>query len=172
MLTKSDRRYNSPSKPTTTYDSIIETKYFLHWLARETQETSYPNSTDFGTLHFSAVSAAKEVLLSDYTVSLIDMNKEVRDMKTMTIQMNVPIGMAPYLTNADSELVFARNAMMLYPLIQNLTISHGRAAEILGVYKTDLIEFYGTMGIPYLDQTEDEFLHDVYTIERLLGVTQ
>ena len=93
-------------------------------------------------------------------------------MKTMTIQMDIPVGMAPYLTNADSELVFARNAMMLYPLIQNLTISHGRAAEILGVHKTDLIEFYGAMGIPYLDQTEDEFLRDVNTIERLLGVAQ
>ena len=93
-------------------------------------------------------------------------------METMTIQMDVPVGMAPYFINQDSELVFARNAMMLYPLIQNLTISHGRAAEILGVHKTDLIEFYGAMGIPYLDQTEDEFLRDVNTIERLLGVAQ
>ena len=50
----------------------------------------------------------------------------------------------------DQELAFKRNAMFLYPYIQDLTISHGRAAEILGVRKTDLIEFYGSMGIPYL----------------------
>ncbi|MBQ9526057.1 MAG: UPF0175 family protein, partial [Fretibacterium sp.] len=35
-------------------------------------------------------------------------------------------------------------------------ISHGRAAEILGVNKIDLIEFYGSMGIPYINQTPEE----------------
>ena len=93
-------------------------------------------------------------------------------METMRIQIDVPVGMAPYFADEDSELVFARNAMMLYPLIQNLTISHGRAAEILGVHKTDLIEFYESMGIAYLDQTEEEFLRDVNTIEKLLGIAQ
>ena len=92
-------------------------------------------------------------------------------MDAITVQMQIPAGMAPYLSDEDTEMVFARNAMMIYPLIQNLTISHGRAAEILGVHKTDLIEFYGSMGIPYLDQTEEEFLSDLSTIENLLGVT-
>ena len=46
--------------------------------------------------------------------------------------------------------------MILYPFIQNRTISHGKAAELLGIQKLDLIEFYGKLGIPYLNQTAEE----------------
>ena len=56
--------------------------------------------------------------------------------------------------------------MLLYPFIRNLTISHGRAAEILGVHKTDLIEFFDSMGIPYLNQSEDELMEDLATLVR------
>ena len=59
--------------------------------------------------------------------------------------------------------------MILYPFIQNLTISHGRAAEILGVHKTDLIEFYDSIGIPYLNQSGDELLEDLATLDHVLG---
>ena len=45
--------------------------------------------------------------------------------------------------------------MILYPFIQNRTISHGKAAELLGIQKLDLIEFYGKLGIPYLNQTAE-----------------
>ena len=57
--------------------------------------------------------------------------------------------------------------MLLYPYIQNLTISHGRAAEILGVHKTDIIEFYNSLGIPYLNQSASELLGDLVTILKL-----
>jgi propanediol dehydratase small subunit len=59
--------------------------------------------------------------------------------------------------------------MLLYPFIRNLTISHGRAAEILGVHKTDLIEFYDSMGIPYLNQSEEELMADLATLDRVMG---
>ena len=91
-------------------------------------------------------------------------------MNTMNVQMSVPVGMSPYLNSEDAEITFAMNAMMLYPLIKNLTISHGKAADILGIHKSDLIEFYGAMGIPYLDQSEEELLEDVSNIDRILGV--
>ena len=90
-------------------------------------------------------------------------------MSTVTVPMTVPEGMVPYLNSIDnSETVFARNAMLLYPFIQNLTISHGRAAEILGVRKTDLIEFYDSIGIPYLNQSRDELLRDLMTLDNVL----
>lgn len=89
-------------------------------------------------------------------------------MKTVHIEMVVPEGMAPYLNSIDQEQVFARNAMLLYPFIRNLTISHGRAAEILGVHKTDLIEFYDLIGIPYLDQSEGELMEDLATLDRVM----
>ena len=48
-------------------------------------------------------------------------------MKTVNIQLAVPEDMAPYLNGEEQGQAFARNAMLLYPLIRNLTISHGRA---------------------------------------------
>ena len=90
-------------------------------------------------------------------------------MKTVNIQLTVPEDMVPYLTD-DMEHFFERNAMILFPYIQNLTISYGRAAEILGVHKTDLIEFYDSLGIPYLNQSEEELLEDLATLDRVLGV--
>ena len=89
-------------------------------------------------------------------------------MDMMTIPMMVPKAMAPYLDDSEQDHSFERNAMMLYPFIQNLTISHGRAAEILGVHKFDLIDFYCSMGLPYLNQTvadlEDE-IGDIRSFE-------
>ena len=90
-------------------------------------------------------------------------------MKTVSIQIDVPEDMKSYLDNEDQELEFQRYAMFLYPFIRNMTISHGRAAEILGVHKTDLIEFYDSMGIPYLDQSEDELMEDLATLDRVMG---
>ena len=60
-------------------------------------------------------------------------------MKTVNVQLAVPEGMSPYFLDEERGLSFEINAMILYPFIQNQTISHGRAAEILGVHKTDLI---------------------------------
>jgi len=89
-------------------------------------------------------------------------------MEMMTIPMTVPKGMVPYLNDMDHDHSFERNAMMLYPFIQNLTISHGRAAEILGVHKFDLIDFYCSMGMPYLNQSVsdlEEELADIHSFE-------
>ena len=74
----------------------------------------------------------------------------------MTVSFDVPAELGRLITSAPSHGAFERNAMLLYPFIQNLTISHGRAAEILGVHKLDLIAFYGKLGLPYLDLSEDE----------------
>lgn len=84
------------------------------------------------------------------------------------VQITVPEDMSRYLNNVDYEQIFERNAMLLYPFIRNLTISHGRAAEILGVHKTDLIEFYDSMGIPYLNQSEEDLIADLATLDRVI----
>ncbi|MBQ4496348.1 MAG: UPF0175 family protein [Spirochaetaceae bacterium] len=51
--------------------------------------------------------------------------------------------------------------MLLYPFIQNNTLSHGKAAEILGISKWSLIQLYGSMGIPYIDMEEAELATDI-----------
>lgn len=49
---------------------------------------------------------------------------------------------------------------MLYPYINDRIISHGKAAEILGISKYELIELYENMGLAYLSidisEAEDE----------------
>ena len=55
--------------------------------------------------------------------------------------------------NPKPELI--KNAILLYPSIQNQTISHGRAAEILGIRKSELIDIYDKLGYSYLDSTID-----------------
>ncbi len=89
-------------------------------------------------------------------------------MKTMSIQVSFPEGMIQYLSSDDPVLVLRQNAMILYPLIKNLTISHGRAAELLGIHKRDLIELYSSMGIPYLAQTSNELQSDLDTLNKVL----
>lgn len=93
-------------------------------------------------------------------------------MKNVKIELTIPEGMLPYLSDDDCAGSFERNAMMLFPFIQNLTISYGRAAEILGVCKTDLIEYYDSLGIPYLNQERDEIMIDVDTINQALGAAE
>ena len=86
-------------------------------------------------------------------------------MKTVNVQLTVPEEMTPYLISED----FERNAMLIYPFIKNMTISHGRAAEILGVRKRDLIEYYNSIGIPYLNQSKNDILSDVATFDRVMA---
>ena len=69
-------------------------------------------------------------------------------MEMITITMSVPKDMEKYLSAEDSLL---RNAMLLYPSIHNNSISFGRAAEILGIHKIDLVTLYGRMGINFVD---------------------
>lgn len=93
-------------------------------------------------------------------------------MKTINIQITVPEDMKTYLNDENQDQAFERNAMLLYPYIRKLTISHGKAAEILGVHKTDLIEFYDSMGIPYLDQSEDDLMGDLATLNHIVEVAK
>ena len=45
-------------------------------------------------------------------------------MRTVNIQITVPEDMSRYSNNVDYEQIFERDAMLLYPFIRNLTISH------------------------------------------------
>ncbi|MBR3534797.1 MAG: UPF0175 family protein [Oscillospiraceae bacterium] len=93
-------------------------------------------------------------------------------MRSVKIQITVPEELSSYLNDNDQEHNFERNAMLIYPFIRNLTISYGRAAEILGVHKPDLIEFYDSIGIPYISLSENELLEDLATLDRVMGTVK
>ena len=87
---------------------------------------------------------------------------------TMTeVSISVPQMMAEYTVSDDEKTTLTRNAMILFPYIQNDTISYGKAAQILGIHKMDLIALYSNLGLPYLDQTSDELESDVATLKEL-----
>lgn len=86
---------------------------------------------------------------------------------TESVTIKVPVGMSKYLVTVNPETKFTRNALLLYPYILNQTISHGRAAEILGIRKTELIDLYDRLGYSYFDMTLDD-LDDELNIFRKL----
>ena len=85
---------------------------------------------------------------------------------TENVTINVPVGMSQYLVNVNPETEIIRNALLLYPYILNQTISHGRAAEILGMRKSELIDLYDNLGYSYFDMTMDELDDDLETFRR------
>ncbi|MBR6154904.1 MAG: UPF0175 family protein [Treponema sp.] len=91
-------------------------------------------------------------------------------MEYATIQVTVPKEMQTYFTDDyvfESDDVLKRNALLLYPYIHNNIISHGRAAEILGIKKLDLIDLYDKMGFPYFDMDISDVLQDIQTYHTL-----
>lgn len=97
----------------------------------------------------------------------IDLERLVAFMTMTSIELKVPAEARTYVMDKTTEKV--RNALLLYPSIANDTISHGRAAELLGISKMELIELYGSMGIPYLDMTDEEFDEEIQTVNRIAG---
>ncbi len=84
-----------------------------------------------------------------------------------TINIELPDEMIQFVMPKNKEEQLIRNAMMLYPYVLKKKISHGRAAEILGIHKLDLIDLYGQMGFCYFDQTKDELDEELQTFKEL-----
>ena len=86
-------------------------------------------------------------------------------MESITIQ--VPVEMRKYLEELSPESELRRNALLLYPYILNQSISHGTAAEILGIGKSELLDIYDKLGYSYLDLIQDELEEDIDTYLQL-----
>lgn len=77
-------------------------------------------------------------------------------MALVDVSIKVPTEMEVYLKPSAQVTELERNALLLYPYILKQTISHGRAAEILGIRKNDLIDIYDKLGFSYLDLIMDD----------------
>ncbi len=86
---------------------------------------------------------------------------------TEPVTINVPTGMSKYLVAENPETELTRNALLLYPYILNQTISHGRAAEILGIRKSKLIDLYDKLVCSYLDKIMDDLDDELNTFKQL-----
>ena len=83
------------------------------------------------------------------------------------VSMEIPDEMIEFVMPSNKEEQLKINAMILYPYIQQGTISHGRAAEILGIFKMDLITLYGKMGLSYIEMSESEIEEELETVRYL-----
>ncbi len=86
------------------------------------------------------------------------------------VNIEMPEAMISYVVTANAEEQLKRNAMILYPYVHDGVISHGKAAEILGIFKMDLITLYGKLGLPYIEMTDEEIEEELSTINYLKGV--
>ena len=86
---------------------------------------------------------------------------------TESVTIKVPVGMSKYLVIDNPEAELKRNALLLYPYILDQTISHGRAAEILGIRKSELIDLYDKLGYLYFDMTMDDLDDEMNTFREL-----
>ena len=86
----------------------------------------------------------------------------------INVQITIPKALKPFVAVETEQEILVRNAMIIFPFIQNETISYGKAAEILNLRKLDLITLYGKMGLPYFNQTEEELEEDLKNIRSVL----
>ena len=88
------------------------------------------------------------------------------------VSMEIPDEMLEFAMPSNKDEQLRINAMILYPYILQGMISHGRAAEILGIFKIDLITLYGKMGLSYIDMSEDEMEEELETVKYLKEVME
>ena len=84
---------------------------------------------------------------------------------TAKIEIEVPEAILPYVNH--NHFKSQQTALLLYPYIANGDISNGKAAELLGMSKTELLDMYGEMGIPYYTQTSEELDNDIQVLRNL-----
>ena len=84
-----------------------------------------------------------------------------------SVTIKVPVSMSKYLATSNPETELLRNALLLYPYILNQTISHGHAAEILGINKSELIDLYDKLGISYFDMILEDLENELNTFNQL-----
>ena len=88
------------------------------------------------------------------------------------VSMEMPDEMVEFAMPSNKDEQLKVNAMILYPYIQQGMISHGKAAEILGIFKIDLITLYGKTGLSYIDMSEDEIEEKLETVKYLKEVME
>ncbi len=81
------------------------------------------------------------------------------------INLRIPSSIEPFLKNANERTRLAQYAMLLLPYVSDKTISYGKAAELLGISKIEVMEIYGAAGVPYYDCDFSQVLVDSSAID-------
>lgn len=85
-----------------------------------------------------------------------------------TVEISVPEEMSSYVAAQDEHQELLRNALLLWPHIKSLDISHGKAAQMLGIKKQELISLYGELGIYYFDMSPEDLDEELLVAENVM----
>lgn len=88
-------------------------------------------------------------------------------MEWINVELRIPKEMKQYIEVNDEQAEILRNALLLFPAIKKCKISYGKAAEIMGISKFELITLYSEIGLPYFDMTVEEVEADLETYQRV-----
>lgn len=88
-------------------------------------------------------------------------------MDLVEYRLKIPSELTLLFSKSDKNTELQRNALLLYPYIHNQTISHGRAAEILGMNKYELIDIYEDLGLPYFSMDFSEIEEEIESFHEL-----
>lgn len=80
--------------------------------------------------------------------------------------IKVPEQMVSYINPNTKQNELERNAMIMYPYVRSGIVSHGKAAQIIGIKKWALITLYDKLGFPYLSSVSD-YEDDLRTVKEL-----
>ncbi|MCD8038145.1 MAG: UPF0175 family protein [Lachnospiraceae bacterium] len=87
-----------------------------------------------------------------------------------TVEIKIPESIEKYTVLYDNDDLQIRNAMLVYPYIKKEIISYGKAAELLGMSKIELIQLYGKLGFAYFDETSEELEEELELMKTYRGI--
>lgn len=87
-------------------------------------------------------------------------------MSDTTVKITFPNELVDLFGSADEAAERAREALVL-DLVRNETISQGRAAELLGISRKEMMQLAFRHRIPSGPQTAEELMEEVEAISRM-----
>jgi Uncharacterised protein family (UPF0175) len=83
------------------------------------------------------------------------------------IQITVDKSVTELLGDSPEQIERTALEIIVLDLYRRHVISAGRAAEILNVDLLNFIRWSGSLGIPYLDMTSEEWQQELRVLEKL-----
>lgn len=83
------------------------------------------------------------------------------------IQLDIDESFADLLGDSPEQIKRSALESIVLDLYRRHVISGGRAAEILGLDLLSFIRWSGSLGVPYIDMTEEEWEQERRAIQRM-----
>ena len=89
-------------------------------------------------------------------------------MAAKTVTLELPEELVAMLGSSEAEAARARESLVL-DLLRDARISQGRAAQLLGLTRADILDLMARYAIPSGPQTAEEVDREIEAARRVLG---